>query len=116
MEVVDAGFVLIPSEKIILLSLEVELSSPPAGARFLRFSFPSGESKEFSEFKVIPLGAGDSYEVRSGALKGMSFHESYPVKVELLADRSQSRVLDSLTQYVRFEVPPQALERMGVEL
>ncbi|WP_411847283.1 hypothetical protein AAFN60_07835 [Roseibacillus persicicus] len=116
MEVVNAGFVLFPSQKTIVLSVEVELSGPPAGARFLRFSFPSGDSKEFSEFKVIPLGSAESYEGRSGALKGMSYHESYPVKVELLADKAGKKVLDTLTQYVRFEVPPKALERMGVEL
>lgn len=115
MEVVDAGFVLKPSSRIVVLSVEVEVKEPPSEANYLRVSFPDTTTRFFRETKTIALGESP-HRVRSSALKDLEYLDAYPVRVQLCQDRAGKTVIEELIQNVRFEVPPSALEKMGVSL
>lgn len=116
MAVAGSEFVLISSRKEILLSIEVEVSNRPVTGRFLRVIFPEGVGEAAQETKVVSLGADSTYRVRSSSLAGLKYLHAYPVQVQLSEDQAGEKVIETLTQYVRFEVPPAALARLGVEL
>lgn len=118
MAVQTAEFVLLPSSQIVVLSVEAEAQMAQGEEAFLHVYFPDSGSEDAVEQKTLSIsGSGQGpFRVRSSAQKGLRFLKSYPVKIRLTEDRAGEFIVDELTQWVRFEVPPQALEKMGVKL
>lgn len=116
MEVVSAGFVLKPVSKTVVLSVTAGLQERVGAAGFLRVTFPAGLGQTSTETVTRPWGAEKELRVRSSAVHGMNYLESYPVVLQLTTAEQGGEVLEEITQYIRYEVPPGSLEQMGVSL
>lgn len=108
MTVTSGGFIMKKESNAQELFLAVRLNSIPAGANFLRITFPDPQTKSPGEHKIIRLAGPKEYDTQSGPMEGLKYLESYPVVIQLLSDRSGSNVMEEMTQWVRFELSPTA--------
>lgn len=114
LEVVAAEFVLKPLRREVVLSLTVEFLQESTRGTSLRVTFPEKGSKNPTEVVTLVVAGESQLRARSSPLSDLKYLDSYPIRVELLSGGGE--VLEEFTQYVRYEVPPGALERMGVTL
>ena len=114
LQVLEPGFVLLPRSKEVVLSVTLKVTDAESGGRILRVTFPEGETKALTEVVSLALEGEPELRARSSALSGLEYLDIYPVRIQLLS--GQDEVLEEFTQYVRFEVTPSSLEKMGVAL
>lgn len=108
MTVTSGGFIMTRGSSSQELFLGVRLNSIPAGAKFLRITFPDAKTKGPGEQQTIRLAGPKEYDAKSRPIGGLKYLESYPVVIQLLSDRSGGSVLEEVTQLVRFELSPAA--------
>ena len=96
------------------LFVGIQIKSIPNEAHYLRIFFPDARTKKSKEARVIRLKGTKSYTAKSSPMKGLKYLDAYPVVIQLTSDREGRQVIEQLTQYVRFQLPPAAQAQLGI--
>ena len=97
--------------------LEFGLRKPVTEVLYVTVDFENPLDKEtplFAEFEIAPGATG--FEAKSEEFAAIRNRRKYQVKVWLYADVKRKQLLGTHEQQVLFQMPPELLERFGVQL
>jgi len=114
MVVTGGGFIADIKTKSLKLTVSLHLNSIPESARFIRVTFPDGQTKARRETRVLPITSKKDYDATSSPMSNLKYYDSYPVLIQVTSDSSGAQVIEEMTQFVRFELPPAIQAQLGI--